>query len=173
MGVPLNMRSWLMTISGAQLGLAVLLSIGCSSSDKPELVEVNGTLMKDGKPFVGALVEFFPDANAGVSVGQTDDQGNFKLSYTTGEPGAAIGKHTVNVTGGRVAGDPEPVAPPTPKVDLAAMNAINATGESTEALAPVADPTKPTRNSGGPPAPIVLSAEVLAESTSPIVLTMP
>ena len=166
-------RGWVTKIFVASCSLTMFITLGCSSSDKPELVEVNGTLMKDGKPFVGALVEFFPEANAGISVGQTDDQGNFKLSYTTGEPGAAIGKHTVNVTGGRVAGAPEPVTPPTPKVDLAVMDAINATGDSTEVLAPVADPTKPTRSAGGPPAPIVLTAEVLAESTAPIMLTMP
>ena len=136
---------------------------GCSSSDKPELVEVGGTLSKNGKPFVDALVEFYPDANAGASYGTTDAQGNFKLSYTTGEPGAAIGKHTVKVIGGRVAGAPEPVlSTPTPTIE-----------GSEETFAAVADPNKAPTRSSGPPPPVVLTAEVLADTENAIILTMP
>mgnify|MGYP002780921314 CR=1 FL=1 len=161
---------WMSTLSVAPLALLFVFAIGCSSSDKPELVEVTGNITKNGKPLVDAMVEFYPEAKAGVSAGVTDAEGNFKLNYVTGEPGAAIGKHTVNVTGGRVAGAPEPA---TPKVDLAKIDAMSIGVESGEIVAPVADPTRASPSAGGPPAPVILSAEVLAGSTAPIMLTMP
>jgi hypothetical protein len=136
---------------------------GCSTSDKPELVEVGGTLTKNGKPFADALVEFYPEANAGASYGTTDEQGKFKLSYTTGEPGAAIGQHTVKVIGGRTVGTPEPVVPaPAPTVD-----------GSEETFSVVADPSKTPKGNGGPPPAVVLTAEVLPDVPNSITLTMP
>ncbi len=144
------MCRWLSKLTVTHLSLMVVLVAGCSGGDRPELVEVSGTITKNGKPFVDAMVEFYPEANAGVSCGMTDADGNFVLNYTTGQAGAAIGKHTVNVTGGRVAGVPEP---PAPSISTAAMETAKASSESEEILAPVADPTKAGPSRGGPPAP--------------------
>ncbi len=164
------MRRWLSKVSVTYVCFALVLTVGCSGGDRPELVEVSGTITKNGKPFVDAMVEFYPEASAGVSCGMTDSDGNFTLNYSTGQPGAAIGKHTVNVTGGRVVGAPEP---PAPSISLAAMEAAKVSSASDEILAPVADPTKAVASRGGPPAPVVLNAEVVAGAPNTITLTMP
>ncbi|GAA5507046.1 hypothetical protein [Novipirellula caenicola] len=101
-------------VSKLSLGLAMFLlvgTLGCSRSDKPSLAEVKGKLMKEGKPFVNAQVEFYPTVNGAASYGETDETGSFTLYYSTGDPGAAIGDHKVTVIGGHVAGDPSPPAP--------------------------------------------------------------
>ncbi len=103
-------------VSKLTLGLAMSLligTLGCGRSDKPSLAEVSGKLMKEGKPFVNAQVEFYPTINGAASYGETDETGSFTLYYSTGDPGAAIGDHKVTVIGGHVAGEP---SPPTPEV---------------------------------------------------------
>jgi hypothetical protein len=142
--------------------MLVVVLAGCSSSDKPSLAEVNGTLTKGGKPFVDAALEFYPEGMGGTSYGTTDSAGNFKLNYSTGEPGAAVGKHTVKVIGGRVAGAPAPAAPTIPP---------DADG-SEVVLAPVAAPSKATPGSG-PQEPVMLTAEILADTINTITLNMP
>ncbi len=143
------------------LAALMIASAGCSSSDKPELTDVTGTLTKDGQPFAGALIEFYPEANAGASYGTTDDQGNFKLSYTTGDPGAAAGKHVINVIGGHTVGG------------AGATSNKTAASEGGEEFAVLADPDAPTKRSAGPPEPVILSAEVLADQANVITLVMP
>jgi len=146
---------------GVLLGALVVTSLGCSSSDKPSLAGVTGTLTKDGKPFADALVEFYPEADGGASYGTTDEQGNFKLSYSTGDSGAAIGMHVVKVIGGRVVGG------------KAAAPSKMASNEDGEEFAVLTDPSAPVRRSAGPPEPVVLSAEVLADQDNMITLVMP
>ncbi|WP_442510093.1 hypothetical protein SH528x_001699 [Novipirellula sp. SH528] len=84
----------------------LVVTLGCSRSDKPSLAGVSGKLMKEGKPFVNAKVEFYPTLNGAASYGETDDTGTFTLYYSTGDPGAAVGDHKVTVIGGHVAGGP-------------------------------------------------------------------
>jgi hypothetical protein len=154
------MFSWFSKFNVLSAAL-LIASLGCSASDKPELSEVTGTLTKNGQPFANALVEFYPEANAGASYGTTDEQGNFKLNYTTGDPGAAAGKHVVNVIGGHVTGGAGATANKT------------AASEEGEEFAVLADPEAPSKRSAGPPEPVILSAEVLADQANVITLVMP
>ncbi len=61
----------------------IALFVGCTPSDQPELVTVDGTLTKGGQPFADAVVEFYPDAKGGTSYGKTNAEGKFTLYYTT------------------------------------------------------------------------------------------
>lgn len=144
--------------------LGAIATSGCSTSDKPALADVSGTLTKNGQPFVEALIEFYPDGKGGASYGTSDSAGNFTLNYTTGEPGAAIGKHTVKVTGGRVAG--------APAVPVSKLTPPDADGSESE-FTLVGDPSKAPKRGGGPLEPIVLTAEVLADTTNMLTLVMP
>jgi hypothetical protein len=142
-----------------------ILAVGCSSGDKPELVPVAGTLTKDGVPFVNATLEFHPQGHGGVSYGQTDDAGQFKLHYTTGEPGAAIGTHEVHILGGHEKGKSAPSS---------AETASNP--DEGEAPTLIGDPTggkKQRRGgNGSPPGPVKITAEV-NDSDNQLTLTMP
>lgn len=100
------------------LAAATLLAGGCFSSSGPDLHKVTGTVTKDGVPYVGASVEFYPEGKGAVSYGHTDENGNFSLYYSTGRPGAVPGKHRVEILGGAKSGtakkdaaDPEKPAP--------------------------------------------------------------
>ena len=73
----------------------VLFVSGCGGG--PSLGEVSGKVTLDGQPLAGALVEFQPSEGRG-SIGSTDAQGVYKLSYTEDSQGAALGKHTVRIT---------------------------------------------------------------------------
>lgn len=93
---------------------------GCFSGSGQELHAVDGTITKDGVPFVDANLEFEPQTAGAPSYGKSDENGNFKLYYSTGKPGAAPGQHVVKVLGGRKASDAKPDAPsseqaPTPQ----------------------------------------------------------
>lgn len=147
--------------SSVLLAAWMITAVGCSSSDKPSLAEVTGTLTKNGNPFADALVEFYPEANAGASYGTTDAAGNFKLSYTTGDPGAAIGKHTVKVIGGHMVGG---AATPASKT---------AADEEGAEFAVMTDPNSAAARSAGPKEPIILAAEVMADQANMITLSLP
>jgi hypothetical protein len=58
---------------------AVLFVSGCGGG--PGLGNVSGKVTLDGQPLAGALVEFQPSEGRG-SIGSTDAQGVYKLSYT-------------------------------------------------------------------------------------------
>ncbi|WDI44419.1 hypothetical protein [Bremerella sp. P1] len=120
--------------------LATVLLVGCSESG-PALEGVTGTITKNGVPFVGAQLEFYPEGPGAASYGKSDEQGNFKLRYSTGKPGAVIGNHKVTVIGGSTNGaeiEEEPVEDPI---------------EGETVLAPVANPEaagRRSRSGGGP-----------------------
>lgn len=136
--------------------------LGCSQSDRPELVEVAGTLTKGGKPFSGASVEFYPEGPGGASYGITDVEGKFKLNYSTGLPGAAVGRHSVKVIGGQVAG-----------VVTLPMAATPMPGSDDLTLAMAVDPNKEAARPNAANVPIVLSAEVLPDVINTLSLTIP
>jgi hypothetical protein len=82
------------------LGLLVVLGAGgCGASIATTPVE--GTLTLDGKPIGKAVVIFSLDgegsAGAARSVGQTDEQGRFRLRTESGQEGAVPGQHRVTV----------------------------------------------------------------------------
>ncbi|MEO9595761.1 hypothetical protein [Rhodopirellula bahusiensis] len=141
-----------------------VLTVGCSSGDKPDLVPVAGTLTKDGVPFVNATLEFHPQGHGGVSYGQTDETGQFKLHYTTGEAGAAIGSHEVHVFGGHEQGKAAPASAAT------ASNPDE--GEAPTIIGSPDGEKKRGRGNGAPAGPVKITAEV-SDSDNQLSLTMP
>lgn len=86
-----------------RIGLALLVAValvilpGCGpGQDVPELGEVTGTVTLDGKPLANAQVRFEPES-AALSIGLTDGNGQYELSYVNDAKGAAIGKHVVRI----------------------------------------------------------------------------
>jgi hypothetical protein len=80
-----------------RLGLlaGLMLAAVCTPSG-PRIVDVAGTLTRNGKPVPGLEVYFMPDQGR-PSVGMADSQGRFKLGYTHDQDGAITGSHTVFV----------------------------------------------------------------------------
>ncbi|MDP7277087.1 MAG: hypothetical protein QF363_16535 [Planctomycetaceae bacterium] len=65
-----------------------------------ELGPVVGLVLLDGKPLVGARVEFTSeksDSGSGSAIGMTDKRGRYQLVFTEKRPGAAIGHNHVRV----------------------------------------------------------------------------
>ena len=75
------------------------LIAGCGKSD---VVSVSGTLTYKGKPVTNAFVNFVPE-NGRPSIGETDQNGRFTLTYDPQTKGAQLGKHRVFVTHNEVA----------------------------------------------------------------------
>jgi hypothetical protein len=89
------------TVFCAGLALAVLATAGCGGG--PKIAEVSGVVTLNGKPYPGAIVSFQPvgtkeNPNPGRgSVGETDENGRFTLTYDGEESGALVGKHRVRI----------------------------------------------------------------------------
>ncbi len=90
------------TLLGYQALLAVALLSLCSCAPGPEFGKVAGQVVIPGHSSDGLRIEFHPDATAGTtgpsSIGETDEQGNFRLSCATEagvKEGAIVGKHRV------------------------------------------------------------------------------
>jgi hypothetical protein len=85
----------------AGLGVALCLS-GCAKVPPP-VVDVEGTVLLDGKPLPQAQVEFIPELHGFgaemISQAVTDDQGYFHLTCAyNDQPGAVVATHRVLVT---------------------------------------------------------------------------
>lgn len=76
-------------------GLMALAMLGCDNG-YPELSEVTGRVTWEGKPLVGASVQFDP-CDARPASGVTDKQGNYKLSFIPGTEGASLGENKVRI----------------------------------------------------------------------------
>src|SRR5689334_3222440 len=94
------------------VALAVALS-GCGSRGRKTVHPVHGQLLLNGRPVSHATVTFHPVSTAAEELrpsGQTDEEGNFRLtSYAAGD-GAPEGQYAVTVTWLRafpVPGSPE------------------------------------------------------------------
>ena len=73
-------------------------SWGCyQASDLPELGNVTGVVTLDGEPLPGASVEFVPE-NRNPSIGLTDEQGRYTLTFHASADGALIGEHKVRIS---------------------------------------------------------------------------
>jgi hypothetical protein len=70
------------------------LVAGCGGNN---VVAVSGTLTYKGKPVTNAYVNFVPDNNGRPSIGETDANGRFTLTYDPQTKGAQVGKHRVFV----------------------------------------------------------------------------
>ena len=69
-----------------------LTACGCGGP----LVSASGRLTHKGQPVPSTIVTFWPEEEGKrASVGVTDDDGNFKLKFSTTEDGVYRGKHIV------------------------------------------------------------------------------
>ncbi len=74
-----------------------LASVGCwSNSDRPPLGKVSGIITVDGKPAPGLGVSFQPEGLR-PSIGYTDENGRYELTYLRDIKGAAVGTHEVKI----------------------------------------------------------------------------
>jgi hypothetical protein len=85
------------------LGLALVLALGCGGGKK--FAPVSGKVTLNGRPLPGATVSFQPIAPAGSvnapapgSAAKTDANGEYTLKVSTGQNGAWVGKHRVEIT---------------------------------------------------------------------------
>lgn len=78
------------------LGLAVILAcVGCGPSGPP-LATVEGTILVDGNPMQGLFVEFQPEGGS-PSIGETDEQGFYRLRFSRERWGAEVCDHKVRI----------------------------------------------------------------------------
>jgi len=79
---------------GATLIALIAALTGCGNAD---LGSVSGKVSLDGQPLPGAQVSFMPSKGGGPSFGETDGEGNYTLTHTSGSSGAVLGSHTVSI----------------------------------------------------------------------------
>ncbi|MHC2065860.1 DUF4198 domain-containing protein [Bremerella sp. T1] len=80
----------------------IVLSIGCSSSS--ETVPVHGHVLLDGKPLANAEIIFQPEGKR-ASIGQTNKDGYYELTFTAMQEGGVVGLNRVMIT--KEAGGPD------------------------------------------------------------------
>ena len=95
------------------VGIAV---VGCGESN---VVPVSGTLTYKGQPVTNAIIHFVPEKGR-PSIGETDPQGNFVLTYDPQIKGAERGKHRVFVQHNAIADQSKPGTIPGMPVALPA-----------------------------------------------------
>jgi hypothetical protein len=84
------------------LGCLVVLGLGCGGGRK--FVPVSGRVTLNGQPLANATVSFQPVAPEGAleagpgSTGKTNEKGEFSLQVLTGQAGAVVGKHRVQIS---------------------------------------------------------------------------
>ncbi|MBI1345733.1 hypothetical protein GC163_05535 [bacterium] len=68
---------------------------GCGGQgDRPPLGYVSGKVTVDGEPFKGVIITFMPDEGRSASA-ETNDKGEYELSYLHGVKGCKIGPNSV------------------------------------------------------------------------------
>src|SRR5689334_17355476 len=72
---------------------AALSFVGCGSGG-PEIVEIEGTVTRAGKPVPNVRIYFMPD-DGRPSWGVSDAEGKFMLDYDYDHDGAKVGRHKV------------------------------------------------------------------------------
>lgn len=114
------------------LPFVVLLVLGCSG--KPPLGRVEGVVTLDTKPLAGVSVTFMPEGGGRPATGVSDDQGQYRLTTTSPDDGAMIGKHRVALSLMKIDG-PLPAAPP-PGTEIEASGASGFAPPPTKQLLP-------------------------------------
>lgn len=83
--------------------LAIQL-LGCGrGGDYPDIGAVTGTITMNGRPLSGAIVTFIPQGHepgtgSRQSVGRTNDQGEYELTYSISAKGAKVGECQVRIS---------------------------------------------------------------------------
>jgi len=75
---------------------SVIAVIGCSGSDRPKTVHVEGVVTYQGEPVAEAQVSFIP-AQGRPASGTTGADGRFTLMTFEPDDGAVLGEHTVTI----------------------------------------------------------------------------
>jgi hypothetical protein len=75
--------------------LVLLVGAGCGQSG-PTLATVEGTILVDGKPMQGLFVEFQPEGGS-PSIGETNEDGFYRLRFSRERWGAEVCEHTVRI----------------------------------------------------------------------------
>jgi hypothetical protein len=81
--------SWLIVLAAAT---------GCSGPKPPPLGMVEGIVTLDGSPLAAAAVFFTPDGPGRTSIGITDADGRYAVTYLREIQGADLGRHRVRIT---------------------------------------------------------------------------
>ncbi len=76
----------------------LVCSLACLAGCNSEVGTVSGRVTFDGQPVKHASVYFQPKDGGRASTAITDDDGNYKLMYKVGQPGAKVGTHVVKIT---------------------------------------------------------------------------
>ncbi len=71
---------------------------GCQPSDGPQIAKVSGVVTLNGTPLTDAFVVFSPKGDGFPSLGQTNSEGYYELTYKGIESGAVIGEHRVGIS---------------------------------------------------------------------------
>lgn len=78
--------------------VALVVVVGCGEQ-RSDLAQVRGTVKLDGQPLAKALVEYIPQGTQGVvSIGRTDERGNYEMQATQSATGASLGINKVRIT---------------------------------------------------------------------------
>ena len=84
--------------------LAGVLLLGASCSGRKTVYPVTGKVLFEGRPAVGAVVQFHPqdkvDTRAVAPLGQVGADGTFRLTTYAHEDGAPAGRYAVTVSWG-------------------------------------------------------------------------
>ena len=83
--------------SPALAGACIISLLGCLGSGKRTIAPVHGQVTFQGKPVVGATVEFLCEGASRPAVGMTDNEGKYQLTTFTQNDGAMVGTHVVTV----------------------------------------------------------------------------
>jgi hypothetical protein len=75
----------------------VLISSGCTTSDRPMTAPVRGQVTYRGRPVAGATVCFLCPGAPRPAIGTTDASGNYELTTFEPNDGAVVGTHVVTV----------------------------------------------------------------------------
>jgi len=88
-----------------------LIPLGCSGgAGKIKLAPVKGKVTMGDKPVEGAVVTFNMDGAPRAAVGETDAEGNYRLTMFDKDDGAVIGQNVVLITNAEA-----PVTPTSPE----------------------------------------------------------
>jgi uncharacterized protein GlcG (DUF336 family) len=72
--------------------------VGPTSDTEDDVAPVKGIVTMNGKPLPRAALVFLPLNQGRPSLGWTDENGQYVLSFSTGRKGAIPGQHTVRIT---------------------------------------------------------------------------
>jgi hypothetical protein len=84
-------------VSRAIIGIAIFVSLGGCNKSNQNLAPVSGRVTLDGQPQASTKVHFQPDGEKSPSMGRTDNDGRYVLSYNRGVEGGMIGWNTVRI----------------------------------------------------------------------------